>query len=262
VNYSNSFISAAIELAKLAGGDPPLPERPNFDELLAMKDLSGNEQLLALHEQREILKDQFEQWRKTIRVIEERRPQWYELLSLLDLAQTLPDYLTYQVQVEAIRGGRQIVDSPNPIQPLCDLIANDLRKSFTEVVESFSQSYAFEFEKIKSSDAWKKIPEDKWKEIMTESNVRWVEPPDVTTTTKLIESLKKIGLAQWKSERDALPQRFGQAERIAVKLIEPSSIQFPVPRKLLRTTQDVETYVEQLKSDLIKKVQSNPVQVS
>ena len=256
------FLQKSIDLANSAGGQAPLPERPSIHPLIVIKELSGNEQLLELHQIRDQLLQDFALWRKTKKKIDERLPSWYVLKDLLNLAQTLENFAGFKTQVNAIDTGRQLVHDPNPIQPLIDSIASELRGALSDVVGKSKDCYEAENQKLGSSDTWNQLDHDQWNAIMTESKIRNIDSPDLSTTYKLIENLQRVGLSQWQSELVALPVRFAEAERKAIQLLEPNSVAYAVPRKLLKNKIDVETYVEKLKLELLAKVEQNPVQVS
>jgi hypothetical protein len=115
---------------------------------------------------------------------------------------------------------------------------------------------------LESSDAWKKLEHEQWKTILQDAKIRIVSPPRFGKVSELVESLKAKGLDVWDAELDALPARFAQAERMAAKLLEPTSVSYPIPRRLLRTSEDVEKYLAEVREELLTKVAENPVQVS
>ena len=115
---------------------------------------------------------------------------------------------------------------------------------------------------LQSSDAWKQLSDDQWKGIVQDAKLRVTTAQTVGKNAELVESLKAKGLDVWEAELDALPARFGQAERMAAKLLEPTSVSYPIPRRLLRTSEDVEKYVDEVRKELLAKVAETPVQVS
>lgn len=256
------FVQQALNLANSAGGEAPLPERPAAHELVVIKELTGNEQLLELYQRADELIIQFGEWNKTRKRIDDRLPSWYVLKELLALATDLEGYDAYRKQVIAIQTNRQLVDEPNPIQPPVDSISNDLRAALLGVMNQFIECFSEEMKKLETLEAWNSLDEDKWKEIITEAKIRVVSLPDVGTTQQLIEQLKKAGLGQWQAELAALPSRFAQVATKAGQLLEPTSITYTAPRKLLRTADDVEEYVAAVKAELLAKVEHSPVQVS
>ena len=256
------FVQKAIDLAALAGGEPPAPEKPNLSDLQLINELSGNEQLLALYERREELVKLFDEWKRLRKLIEDRRPGWERLKELLALATSLDSVEAFRAQADAVRSGRQLLHDPDPVKPLVESIATELRNALQSVSGKFIELYDVEMSALESSDAWKQLADDQWKSIVQEAKLRNSLPPTVGKTSELIESLKTKGLDVWHAELDALPSRFGLAERLASKLLEPTSVTYPIPRRLLRTSAEVESYIEEVRKELLAKVESHPVQVS
>lgn len=256
------FIQKAMDLASLAGGDAPSPERPNVSDLQIITELSGNEQLLALYERREELVKLFDEWKRLKKLIDERRPGWESLKELLGLATRLETFEAFREQVEAIKSGRQLLHDPDPVKPLIEAISTELRDALQSVSGRYAELHGAEMAALQSSDAWKQLADEQWRGIVRDAKLKGATPPNVGTTADLVESLKAKGLDVWDAELDALPARFGQAERMAAKLLEPTSISYPIPRRLLRTSEDVENYVAEVREELLSKVAETPVQVS
>jgi hypothetical protein len=256
------FIQKAMDLASAAGGEPPVPERPNLSDLQVINELSGNEQLLALYKRREELVKLFDEWKRLKKLIEDRRPGWERLKELLGLAVKLETYEAFKEQAEAIRTGRQLLHDPDPVKPLVEAVSTELREALQSVSGRYLELHKAELDALETSDAWEKLEHEQWKAILQDAKIRIVSPPNVGKTSELVDSLRSKGLDVWDAELDALPARFGQAERMASKRLEPTSVSYPIPRRLLRTNEDVEAYVEEVRKALLAKVAENPVQVS
>ena len=70
------------ELAQDAGGDPPLPERPDTRHLSDLQALAGNEQLAGILDHYDMLAANFEEWSKARALAEKRLPAYRRLLAL------------------------------------------------------------------------------------------------------------------------------------------------------------------------------------
>ena len=70
------------ELAREAGGEPPLPERPGTRHLADLDALAGNEQLAGILGRYDELAANFEEWSKVRALAEKRLPAWRRLLAL------------------------------------------------------------------------------------------------------------------------------------------------------------------------------------
>ena len=79
------------ELAREAGGEPPLPERPDTRHLADLGALAGNEQLAGLLGRYEELAANFEEWSKARALTERRLPAWRRLLALARHGEGLAD---------------------------------------------------------------------------------------------------------------------------------------------------------------------------
>lgn len=256
------FLQKARELASDAGGEAPSPERPFFSELHIITELSGNEQLLALYERREELFRRFDEWKRLKKLIKDRIPGWERLQELLTLATKLETYDAFKEQAEAIRTDRQLLHDPDPIKPLIETVSTKLRDALQNYVVQYSQVYRTEMSALHLSGTWKQLADHQRTSIIQESKLREATVPSVGRTSDLVESLKKKGLDVWEAEIDALPARFRQAEHMAAKLLEPTSVNYAIPRRLLRTSEDVEKYVDEVRAELLNKVAQTPVQVS
>lgn len=256
------FLQKAMDLASSAGGEAPAPERPNLSELQIIAELSGNEQLLALYERRDELVKLFDEWKRLRKLIEDRRPGWESLKELLGLATKLDTFEAFKEQAEAIKTGRQLLHDPDPVKPLVEAVSTELRDALQSVSGRYAELHDAEMAALQSSDAWKQLSDDQWKGIVQDAKLRATTAPTVGKTAELVDSLKGKGLDVWDAEFDALPARFGQAERMAAKLLEPTSVSYPIPRRLLRTSDDVEKYVAEVRKELLTKVAETPVQVS
>jgi hypothetical protein len=256
------FLQKAMDLASSAGGEAPAPERPNLSELQIITELSGNEQLLALYERREELVKLFDEWKRLKKLIDDRRPGWESLKELLGLATKLDTFESFKEQAEAIKTERQLLHDPDPVKPLVEAVSRELRDALQSVSGRYLELHQAEMDALESSDAWKKLEHEQWKTILQDAKIRIVSPPRFGKVSELVESLKAKGLDVWDAELDALPARFAQAERMAAKLLEPTSVSYPIPRRLLRTSEDVEKYLAEVREELLTKVAENPVQVS
>ena len=66
----------------------------------------------------------------------------------------------------------------------------------------------------------------------------------------MANSLSQVSLEAWQTRMDALPSQFDNAVSDAVKLLEPKAQDFSLPRKTLTTADEIDTYVETLRTQL------------
>ena len=85
------FLNALQTMADKAGGEPPLPQRPDTRLLDELRVKAGNEQLLALYEYRGQLSSAIDEWKATAEAIQQRLPLWNTLRRLTAHARDLSD---------------------------------------------------------------------------------------------------------------------------------------------------------------------------
>ena len=68
------FLNKLLGLAESAGGEPPLPEKPNCKNIKELQTLSGNAQLLEIHKAKDKLAVTMTEWKKSKDTIEKRLP--------------------------------------------------------------------------------------------------------------------------------------------------------------------------------------------
>ena len=79
---ADRLLARLHELAQDAGGDAPLPERPDTRHLSDLRALAGNEQLAGILGRYDELAAHFEEWSRTRALAEKRLPAWRRLLAL------------------------------------------------------------------------------------------------------------------------------------------------------------------------------------
>src|SRR5690606_27806245 len=103
------------ELARAAGGEPPLPERPGLQHVEEIASRSGNDQLVALAEAREQLEKDLESWGATAEKAKQRLARWERLQTLFGYADGLDGADALRKQIDAIRDKRLLLGDPDPM---------------------------------------------------------------------------------------------------------------------------------------------------
>src|SRR5690606_29744449 len=104
---------------------------PKLATLLETKALTGNEQLLKLYEQREVLTQNLSDWTKTADAIQDKLPRWISLCTLAAHAAKLPEANDALQQMKIVESERQLLALPDPVIPLCDKLTQLLRDKLT-----------------------------------------------------------------------------------------------------------------------------------
>jgi hypothetical protein len=255
------FVASMKEWAREAGGEPPCPLAPDTKHLDKIAQLTGNEQLLEVFSQKDVLEPQIKEWPQTAAAIKTRLQRWQTLQALLGQATGLPEEADCKVQVQAITDGRMLLASPDPVPGLCDKLTKVLRKALVQAQADFRQVYDLEAASLSSDATWQKLTPAQQEDILTTQGLTVVPQIATGTEAEVLESLIAIPLATWKDRREALPAKFVQARLAAAKLLEPKTVRVTIPSRTLHNETEANDWLKQVEKMVLEQLKNGPVVV-
>jgi len=256
------FIEKMLELADRAGGDPPWPSRPDITSLNDIRlTPSGNEQLQALYDRREVLDQAFDEWTELAALIEERWPSWENLQELLRYTGDLDAADKVRDQVQTIKEGRMLLADPDLIQPLVKSLESALREKLAESRKRYESEFGKRLEQLEKEASWRELSDDKCDEIIQKCEIAPMEDMAVGTREELIKALAKHPINFWNDRIDALAGRFARAGELAAKALEPETQTVDIPRRTLKSEEDIEVWVEEVQDKLKAALIKGPVMI-
>ena len=258
-NASRSFLERMKDLARNAGGEPPVPPPPNPPILGELSGLAGNEQLVAIYEAREDLSRWRTEWSGRADLIIRRHPRWQALEKLAAQARALPVAAELAPQNEAVRTNRALLNDPDPVAPLVSRITQALRDALQEARGTYATLHQQEKARLESSEIWKRLTPEQQAEILNHQGVTGVPEIRVGTEQELLASLADISLESWATRRDALPQRFTRALEEAAKLLEPKAVRVSLPSAMIRKEEELCAWLDEVEAKLREQLGKGPV---
>ena len=253
------FILKVIGLAESAGGDAPRPEKLNLTTVKEIKALTGNEQLVKLYEQRDVLTQNLTDRAKTAKAIQDKLPRWNSLNDLAGHAAKLTEADDARQQMQTIETERQLLADPDPVAPLCDKLTQVLREKLTAHHSCYQQLHQEGLITLKKTDAWTKLTHEQRQSILAQNGLVAVPGIKVGTEAEVIASLEAISLEMWQANCDALPQRFLKAQREAAKLMEPKASYLNLPSITIRKVEEIDPWLEKVKKQIKEQLKNGPV---
>lgn len=255
------FILKVRQLAESAGGDAPKPKKVDTAILEGIVQESGNAQLLALFNQRDELKKQLDTWQHTAEKIAKRLPNWSSLKQLLQLCKGLAFHAELQTQYDAIISNRSLLDDPDPVVAQVTVITDKLRTAITHLSKQFSQEYQQLKEQLEGNHNWQKLTLAQQQHILDCYDLN--EPEDITVNTieELIDSLEACSIQHWNDRTQAQSSKFDAASLDAAKLLEPKVQQVKLPRRTLKSEDDIKTWLVEVEQQMLKDIQNGPLVV-
>ena len=256
------FIAKLSEMAYRAGGEAPLPERPDSSHLLDLQSLAGNEQLVGVLNQHDKLLQNIEDWTKARDLAEKRLPAYQCLQSVARHANGLDTVKEIQPQIDAIADNRSLLYAMDPVPGLTKALANALRTALAEAEKHYVEVFDEESAQLESTENWQKIQQSDRDRILRDLNIAKATIGATGTEQEVLESLERISLDAWRTRTAALPQLFTEARIQADKLVEPKIHHIKLGSATLRTPEEVKAWVTNTEQELLEQLTQGPIVVS
>ena len=259
---ASEFLIKLSDLARGAGGEAPLPERPDTRHLLDLQSLAGNEQLVGILNRHNELWKNIEDWTKARDLAEKRLPAYWRLKSLARHAEGLDTAREVRPQIEAIAANRSLLDITDPVADLTKSLADALRTGLAGAEKYFSDVLDKESGRLEAAESWQKIAQSECDRILKGLNIAKASKGGTGTEQEVLESVERISLEAWRTHTAALPQLFAEARILADKLVEPRTHHVKLGSATLRTPEEVKAWVTKTEQELLEQLKRGPIVVS
>jgi hypothetical protein len=255
------FLQKLMELAQSAGGEAPLPIRPNTEAIEEIRLMQGNEQLLAIYNKRDELTISINDWQETTQKIQKRLPSWSNLERLLGHTNGLEDAEALQAQADQIKEQRHLLRDPDPITPLASNVTQLLRDTLNELKHAYDDRYKQGFDKLETDPTWSELDPDEKHGILLPQNLTAATQPkiEVSDQAAILQTLGGISISALADRVAALPARFDQALQEAAKLKEPTAKLVYLQNATLKSEEEIDVWVEQTREQLKKALKEGPI---
>jgi hypothetical protein len=256
---AGQFLQKALDLAASAGGEAPRPERPDAQDIRALQTLSGNEQLLKIHERKDDLGAKLTAWKKNADTIVKRWPAWERLSDLLGYAKGLPEAEACATSGTAINSGRSLLADPDPTPELTKQLTAALRVALGRLHDDLAKAFKAGEEKLAASDVWRRLSDD---QRATVAATHQLKPPPKEAFGKddeILAALQRSTLADRRNLLDAVPQRFARALDEASRLLEPKAQRVALAGATIHDGAELDRWLEQTRKQVEEKLKDGPV---
>lgn len=249
------------ELAGSAGGDAPLPKCPDTRHLSELQALAGNEQLLDILGRYDELAANFKEWTQAGKLAGERVSSFKRLQELARHAGGLDAAKALAPQIDAIVSGRRLLEPTDPVPALAAQLTDALRIALTESQANYDAVYEKQRKRLDNAENWRKIKPKERERILAQLHIEKASTGSLGAEREVLESLNRISLDGWRTRIAALPQLFADAHTAADRLVEPEIRHVRLDGATLRTPEDVNSWIENTKQKLLKRVSKGPIAI-
>jgi len=259
-----TFLQKVTELADQAGGDQPQPERPDIQFLEDIRLTSGNEQLLALFNQKDKIKSSIDTWTEISKLIAKRLPYWKILTRLISHAEDLDDSEIIKSQVETIKRQRHLLEEPDPVQPLISSLTQQLRDELNTLDKKYASKHEEGMKRLGEDSNWQQLEPEQRNKLLAAERLTLNDRPvvEVQSTNDVLVTLDRCSLSMFIDRVAAMSGRFDNVASEAAELCEPEVKFIKVPRRTLKTDEDIDAWTKEVVQQLKEAVKQGPVSLS
>ncbi len=151
------FLDRMKVRGELAGGEPPLPRRPDLAHLSDLAQRVGNDQLKAILDRKDQLAQETKDWQKRAERIAERRLCWEALQALLEHAGTHPEAAAVRTEAQAIEDHRGLLNDPDPVPGMVEALTQSLRSALNTAYARCQMLQNDGWSLLGASDTWNRL---------------------------------------------------------------------------------------------------------
>jgi hypothetical protein len=256
---AGQFLQQLFTLADSAGGSAPRPESPDTQDVRALQLLSGNAQLLKIHEQKGGLTTKPAAWKKNAEGIAKRWPSWERLLDFQGFAASLPEAEACAKSIAAITAGRTLLADPDPVPELTKQLTTALRATLGKLQGDLAAAFKAGDEKLGASQVWSRLSDEQRTTLTKTFQLTQPAKESIGTDEEILAALRASTLAARRDLLDAVPQRFSRALDDASRLLEPKAQRMVLPGATIHDTTELEQWLADARKQVEEKLKDGPV---
>jgi len=256
---SAESLKKLLALAESAGGNAPRPDTPDTNEVRALQMLSGNAQLLKLHEQKDDLSAKLAAWKKSADAITKRWPAWERLLDFHNFATGLPEADACAKSIAAITTGRTLLAEPDPVPELTKQLTTALRIALGKLQDDLVTAFKAGDAKLAASQVWSGRSDEQRAAIATACQLTPPSKAAIGSDDEILAALRARTLIDRRNLLDAVPQRFSRALEEAGKLATPEAVRVALPGAIIKTPAELDQWLTDVRQQVEAKLKDGPV---
>ena len=213
------------DAASSAGAAAPAPMPPTTPDLDVLTALSGNERLIEAAARREALTNAHKDWVERRQAIVARSPAFHTTERMVVLGAH-----GQQAAMDDIRTHRRLLDDPDPVAPLRQNAAAELRSRLNAAYDSYQAALAAADETLHADANWDKLGPDDKHAIRQQNGLLRVPKPSVASAEDIVAALTARGLSGWADLTRGIPVGVQAALDAAAERLQPQVQAVTLPR--------------------------------
>jgi len=263
-------IEHLADRAARVSGAAPFPTVTLPKSLADLRNISGNDRVVSLL----TVEDDLRSFETSLSGMESRRTQRTGALAdarrLAEAAATLPTAKAARERLEAFVQSSALLAETDSITPIVTELTSVVRSAITAAAATLADAHVAALERLEASDAWGSLDDAKRAELLAGVDLGDERVPDVGDTAAVIAAVSARPLPSWQDAIDAVDTRVTRLIAAAEEARAPAPdtttapAEAPAPsirrvrpqRRTLRTSDDVDAYLGELRTMLIDALDS------
>jgi hypothetical protein len=253
------FLQQLLALAESAGGSAPRPQSPDTQEVRALQLLSGNTQLLKIHEQKDDLTAKLAAWKKRADAMAKRWPVWERLLDYHSFADGLSEAEVCAKSITAITDSRTLLADPDPAPELTKQLTTALRSALGKVQSDLAAAFKAGDDKLAASQVWGRLSGEERAGLASTFQLTPPANEAIGADDEILAALRARTLADRRNLLDAAPQRFSRALDEASRLLEPKAQRVVLSGATIHNATELDQWLAGVRKHVEEKLKDGPV---
>jgi hypothetical protein len=242
-------------VATASGGEPPAPLAVEVAALTALRGLSGNERLIETASRAKELQEALAEWKRATALIAQRLPIFRLVARLVELGAG-----GQAAAVADIRDRRRLLEEPDPLPPLRQDAAAELRSRLNAAVDAYQEAWREGEGRLAGDANWQRLAPDEKHTLRTETGLLLMERPAVSTPEEIAAALTARSLGQWGDMAKAVPQRVAEALTEAAEKFTPKIQQVRIPAaRVIPDLAALDAWIAEVRAALAAGLAEGPV---
>jgi hypothetical protein len=136
-----------------------------------------------------------------------------------------------------------------------------LREELNQLNAEYTNAYQAGLEKLEQDDNWRRLePEQKHEFLKKNSLLDPMRPVvNVEAPQDVLATLNAISISAFRDRLAAIPARVNAALNAASQVFEPQAQTIQVPFRTIKTKEELEAWLAEVKAELISALENGPV---
>lgn len=221
--------------------------------------MSGNAQLLKLHEQKDDLAAKLAAWKKSSEAIAQRWPAWERLLDFHRFATGLPEADACALSIAAITRDRTLLAEPDPVPELTKQLTAALRGALGRLQDDLAAAFQAGEATLAASPVWADQTDEARAAIAADCQLTPPPQDALGTDDEILAALRARTLTDRRNLLDAVPQRFARALAEAARQSTPEAVRVVLPGAIINDTDELDQWLAEVRQQVEAQLEIGPV---